>query len=222
MSEENTVASENQNDVATTTADTGTAPETTASETLLTASGNDGAESETSTVDESNDAQEEKAKEKDVAIPEKYEFADVEGVEIHDSVKEAFAGVAQEIGLSQEVAQSVLEKMGKAIVQANEMQLASLSETWVEQCKNDPEFGGNAFLENMGYVAKGVNMLLRPAGKELVKNPVYGNHPELVHAFYMAGKLLSADKIVTGNANGGSVGSGDKLKDIADSLFPNS
>lgn len=220
MSEENTVASENQNDVATTTADTGTAPETTASETLLTASGNDGAESETSTVDESNDAQVENAKEKDVVVPEKYEFTDVEGAEIHDSVKDAFSDLAREMGLSQDAAQNVINKMAPAIAQANNAQLAALSREWAEQSRHDAEFGGKAFLENMGYAKKALDAYGTPKLLEILENAKLGNHPEFIRFFYKVGKEMSADKVVSGYLSG-SKDTGDKLQDMANRLFPN-
>jgi hypothetical protein len=88
-------------------------------------------------------------------------------------------------------------------------------ESWGEAVKTDQEIGGAKLDENLAVARRAVDAFGSPALKELLNTTGLGNHPEVVKAFYKAGKAISEDGFVRGQPKGPATES-----DLAKSLFP--
>ena len=223
MTTETTAGAENTNTAPTTAPDSGTAPEGQGSENTLLTTSDTQAETQTTdggtTEGEPKTEGETEAKPEDTGPPEKYEFTDVGDETIDGSVKEAFSEVARELGLSQDKAQGVLDKMAPAIAKANQTQLAALSSQWEEMSKTDSEFGGDKFNENMATAKKALDEFGTPELSKILVGARLGNHPEVIRLLYRAGKAISSDRIITGKGAADGKPSGDKFGDMASRLY---
>lgn len=219
METENPAGVENQNDTPATAPESGTAPDSQGSENTLLTSGQSANQEEGTAEKESGE--QEKTQEKAPAdeIPEKYEFTDVGEIVVDDTVKEAFSDVARELGLSQEKAQGVLDKMAPAIEKAQQEQLASLSQQWKSQSLADAEFGGDKFMENLSVAKKALDQFGSPELQEILKKAGLGNHPEIIRVFYRVGNAISGDRIITGRGSSGETKTGDTLGDMANRMY---
>lgn len=148
--------------------------------------------------------------------PEKYEFKLPDGIQLDDKGTQAFSEVAKELNLSQEAAQKVLDKMGPVIAGRHAETLAQAKTQWVEGAKVDAEFGGEKLAENLAVAKKALDKFGSPELRTLLNESGLGNHPEIIRAFFRAGKAISEDKFVP--ATGGSP---KGTKAAADALYPN-
>lgn len=131
--------------------------------------------------------------------PERYEFAAPEGESYNPDVIEAYSEVAKEIGLTQEAAQKVLDKVSPAMKAAQQAQLAAAFQQWQADARTDKEYGGDKFDANLGIANKALADLGTPELRDLLKESGLGNHPEVLRFFYRAGKAISEDtRAVTG------------------------
>lgn len=135
-------------------------------------------------------------------VPEKYEFKAPEGAQYDDGVLDEFSAVAKELGLSQDDAQKVVERMGVKMAQrATERQQAAFEEyrnNLAEQTRNDKEIGGEKLDENLAVARKALDAFGTPELRTFLEESGMGNHPELIRAFVRAGKAISEDKFVAG------------------------
>lgn len=152
------------------------------------------------------------------AAPEKYEFKLPEGVEVDAEVMGKLEGIAKELNLSQEAAQKfadlgpeLLQKWGKTQTEA----IQKTQGEWLEATKTDKEFGGEKIDANIAVAKKALDTFGTPALAKLLNDTGLGNHPEVIRAFYRAGKAISEDRHVSG----GAAPSG--RKDAASVLYPN-
>lgn len=152
--------------------------------------------------------------EKDV-VPEKYEFKAPEGAELDPKVMTEFEGVAKELGLSQEKAQKVIDKVAPQIAAAQKAQLETIKSQWVESSRTDKEFGGEKLNENIAVAEKALNAFGTPALRTLLKDTGLANHPEIIRAFFKAGQKISGSNFVAGGGNS------DATKSTASILYPN-
>lgn len=139
--------------------------------------------------------------------PESYEFKPVEGADVAPEVLESFTGLAKELGLSQEAAQKVLDKMAPAIQSHQAERIAAITTGWGEQSSKDQEFGGQALQENLAVAKKALDTFGTPELTKLLNESGLGNHPEVIRVFYRAGKALGEDsKLITGRQPSGQAG----------------
>lgn len=138
--------------------------------------------------------------------PEKYEFEGFEGTASAVDF-EAFGTLARELDLSQADAQKLVD------FQAQRTEAARAA--WLEAAKTDKEFGGDKLAENLGVAAKALDAFGSPELNQLLIASGLGNHPEIIRAFYRAGKAISEDRIVTGAAPAAG-------RTLADRLYPQS
>ena len=86
---------------------------------------------------------------------------------------------------------------------------------WVDAAQADTEIGGPNLAQNVAVAKKAMDKFGTPELSKLLDETGLGNHPEIVRAFYRAGKAISEDRFVGGGGPGfGSV-------DPAKRLFPN-
>jgi len=135
--------------------------------------------------------------------PEKYEFKAPEGREFDPVVLEQFSEVAKELNLTNESAQKMIDRIAPALATRQENALAAAREEWGETSKADKEFGGDKLPENLALAKKALDTFGTPELRTLLEESGLGNHPEIVRAFYRAGKAISEDGFVAGgNAPG--------------------
>ena len=148
--------------------------------------------------------------------PEKYEFKLPEGVQLDANGTAAFSEVAKELNLTQDAAQKVLDKMGPVIAGRHAEVLTQAKAQWVEAAQTDKEYGGEKLAENLAVAKKALDTFGSPELRTLLNESGLGNHPEIIRAFFKAGKAISEDKFVP--ATGGSP---KGTKAAADALYPN-
>lgn len=134
--------------------------------------------------------------------PEKYEFKAPEGVKLDDAVIGEFEVVARELGLSQDAAQKVIEKVAPKLAERTAAQqaeaFAKFRSDLVEQVRTDKELGGEKLAENLAVARKALDNLGTPALRTLLEQSGLGDHPEIIRMFYKAGKAISEDGFVPG------------------------
>ncbi len=138
--------------------------------------------------------------------PEEYDFQAPEGVELDDEVVGAFSETARELGLSQEAAQKVLDNVSPVMAQRTAARLEAARSEWAESTQTDKEIGGEKLQENLATAKKALETFGTPELQTLLNESGLGNHPEIIRAFYRAGKNISEDQFVNGqtrDAQGG-------------------
>lgn len=159
------------------------------------------------------DGEQGKAEDKPGA-PEQYDFKAPDGKQFDTAVIDAYSEVAKELNLSNDDAQKLLDKVAPVIQSRQEEQIAAVRSEWGTQSANDKEFGGDKLQENLGVAKKALDAFGTPELKALLTESGLGNHPELIRAFYRAGKAISEDKFVGGKPS--------TQANDAKSLYPNS
>jgi len=145
-------------------------------------------------------------------VPESYEFAMPEGVQLDKTAAEEFTAIAKELKLDQATAQKVAD-VGAKMAQRQAEAHVKLVETWTEAVKTDKEIGGDKLAENLGVARKALEAFGTPELKDVLNSTGFGNHPAVIKAFYKIGKAISEDRFVTGGAKGPET-------DIAKRMFP--
>jgi len=133
-------------------------------------------------------------------VPEKYELKMPEGYELNEAVASEFETFAKEQGLTQETAQKYAD-IGAKLIESNESAKAEAwanqRKTWREEVAADPEVGGKALAENMGYAARAIDTFA-PELREVFDASGWGDNPAFVKAFIRIGKAISEDRLVGG------------------------
>lgn len=155
----------------------------------------------------------EKSKEGEQQLPETYDFAMPEGMELDTVAAEQFTSVAKELKLSQEQASKLTSIMVEK-VQREADQAASLVEGWINEIKTDKEFGGDQFEQNLAVAQKAIDTFGSPELKAALNTSGMGNHPEVIKFAMRIGKLISEDKFVSGAPKSGETS-------LAKKMFPN-
>lgn len=108
---------------------------------------------------------------------------------------------AKEQGLSQEVAQEMLDRESIAI-SASELasadRLVMLKEQWVKEARADESFGGESFTENVNIAKQGVDNFASPELVEILNQSGLGNNVEFLKHFKRLGDLVRSDGFVSG------------------------
>lgn len=169
------------------------------------------------------------AGDKPAGAPEKYEFKAPDNVALDDGVIAEFSTVAKELGLPQDAAQKVIDKLAPKLAEQNAQAIMKAMESanteWLTAAKADKEFGGEKLDENLAVARKALDRFGTPELRKLLgrfdakENPTgtgLGNHPELIRAFIKAGRAISEDKFVQGSTQPTK---GERS--LAKSLYPN-
>ena len=132
--------------------------------------------------------------------PEKYEFAQVEGINLGEGVLGKFGEVAKALNLTQENAQRVLSEVGPAIAAQQAAAMKAQVQEWETQAKTDKEIGGEKFAENMALAKKGLDAHFSKDFVAWLNQTGLGSHPEFIRGMMKAGKLVSEDRVLTGGS----------------------
>lgn len=143
------------------------------------------------------------------------ELKNPEGMEIDSDSMSVFKQVAEELSLTQEQAQTMLEKMAPAMNARQTELMSKAREDWVKQSTDDKEFGGDSLNKNLAVAKKAMDAFGTPELTKLLNESGLGNHPEVIRVFYRAGKAISEDGFVNGQS------SASVVDDPAKRLFPN-
>lgn len=145
--------------------------------------------------------------------PEKYEFKAPEGTQLAEPVVSAFSEVAKELNLPQESAQKVIDKLAPIIAKqtadAGQAAFKQVNEGWMEATRTDKEFGGDKLDANLAVAKKALDAFGTPELRTLLNETGLGNNPELIRAFYRAGKAMSEDTMVPGSKSPPAAGKTD-------------
>jgi len=152
------------------------------------------------------------------SAPEKYEFAAPEGREFDVETIAAYSEVARELGLSQEAAQKLLDRMGPTMATRQQTQIQAVREGWAKSSNEDKEFGGSKLPENLSVAKKALDAFGSPELRTLLNESGLGNHPEVIRFFFRAGNAISEDRFVGGSA-GKPKGQPKSFADLADALY---
>jgi hypothetical protein len=129
----------------------------------------------------------------------KYDLKLPENHVLGDGAVERIASYAKEKGLSQEQAQSLLERENGAAQSYASRQMEQYNKTvdsWAKMVETDTEIGGQNFKQNIELASQVVKRYGSESLVKALKDTGYGNHPELVRVFARIGKAMSPDQLV--------------------------
>ena len=151
-------------------------------------------------------------------IPDVYaDFKVPEGMEVDKSLLNEALPVFKEMKLSQEEAQKLVDlqaQYSKADAERVAKAWKTTIDNWVNDAKNDKEFGGTKFNESIVVSKKGINHFGNDKFKEMLEFTGVGNHPEMIRFLYKVGALVKEDDILHGTNRTGDT------TDVAKRLFP--
>lgn len=153
----------------------------------------------------------EKADPGTLGAPESYDLKPPEGNKFDEEVLSTFTNVAKELDLSQGAAQKILDAIAPKVAErfvAKQMEAINATvNQWVADTKADKVLGGEKLAENLAVAEKALAAFGTPELRKLLgafdakTNPTgtgLGNHPDVIRAFFNAGKAISEDKFVPG------------------------
>lgn len=151
---------------------------------------------------ESEDSKDEKdSKEKEEGAPEKYDLKLSEKSLLDKSSVDEISTFARERGLSNKLAQEILEMKESAVKEHIELQaeaVAQRTSSWRKAVEDDKEIGG----EKLKETANLANQVAKRFGTETFMKALndtgLGNHPELVRVFARIGRAMDNDKLELG------------------------
>lgn len=115
------------------------------------------------------------------------------------------AEYAKKHKISNEVAQTMIDRENEAVTQYKEnsqTQLKNLVETeWPKEAKADKEIGGDKFPENVELAKRAFKEFGSDKFRQILNETGYGNHPEMIRTFSRIGRLLADDKLVIGKTD---------------------
>lgn len=142
-----------------------------------------------------------------------YQFKAVDGVELDKGALDAFLPVAKELGLTAEQAQKLVDLQSGFVKQQAQGYIDQQAK-WVEDIKNDPEFGGAKFDETI-RLGKAAVEFAGPEFKDFLNASGMGNNPFVVKALAKFGTKFATDKVVGGESR--NPGGETKAEDV---FFP--
>lgn len=153
------------------------------------------------------------------AVPETYaDFSLPEGVELDEATLEAATPIFKDLGLTQEQAQKLVDFQAEQVQAGQRKQADAFSqmmEDWQTQSRNDKEFGGDKFEENIAHARAAVSKFGTPELAKLLEDHGTGNHPEMIRFMVRVGKLTAEDR------PGVSSGATAEKQDRVSVLYPN-
>jgi hypothetical protein len=141
-------------------------------------------------------------------VPEKYDLKLPEGSLLDAKAVEKVSAFAKEKGLTNELAQAVLDQRSEERAEVLASQKADLDlkvNKWMEEASLDPEIGGAAFKENAELAKRVVDKYATDSFKKMLSETGIGNYPDFVRIFVKIGKEMADDTPLTGKQGSGSV-----------------
>lgn len=152
-------------------------------------------------------------------VPDTYaDFAMPEGVTVDSALLSEATPLFKELGLTQEQAQKLVDFQAKQVQASSQSQVDAFNQLmndWQEQSRNDKEFGGDKFDENIAVARSAIDKFGTPELKQLLEEHGVGNHPEVIRFMVKVGKLTAED------VPGGTTTPTSKAQDRVSLLYPN-
>lgn len=163
------------------------------------ASDPDATEKKADTKEPDAQAEADKNKEPEGA-PENYaDFKAPEGVRLEPEVIKNFGEVAKSLNLSQEKAQTVIDKLAPVVARQQIDQAIATNKAWAEKTKSDPVIGGAHWKETSACAARALREFRGADGK--ISDPdvaeiaaIAGNHPGMIKIMRHFGQALREDR----------------------------
>ena len=156
----------------------------------------------------------------DPISPESYsDFTLPEGVVLDEALLGKAAPIFKELNLTQEQAQKLVDLQAEMVQEGARSQSESfnqLIEGWQNESKNDKEFGGEQFDENVATAKLAIDKFGTPELKQLMEDHGVGNHPEMIRFMWNIGKLMKED------VPGGFSAASSEKKDRTEIMYPKS
>ena len=150
--------------------------------------------------------------------PEAYaDFVMPEGVELDSAILEGALPILKEMGATQEQAQKLADIMAGQVQASSQGQADAFSQLmndWVDQSKNDKEFGGDKFEESIATARHAIDAFGTPELKQLLEEHGVGNHPEVIRFMVKVGKLTAED------VPGGNATPSNAKRDMVSRMYP--
>jgi len=140
-----------------------------------------------------------------------------EGAELAEDAKEAVEALFADAKLNSEQAQKFIDFMFAQASNDQKAQEDSYKTTvqqWAQECKDDKDFGGDAYAENQGIAKKAIDVFGTPELPATLKDTGMDNNPELFRLLVKVGKTLKEDD------PGAAGNKGDTPKDRVNKLYP--
>ena len=150
--------------------------------------------------------------------PEVYEFKAAEGQTFDPEFLKSYSEVARELDMTQEAAQTMIDKVGPVLAQQQAAQIAKVRAEWAEASKVDAEFGGAKFNENLALAKQSIDKFATPEFKQMLDDTGLGNHPEWIRYCYRVSKAFSPDNFEGGHKEGGAAPK--DFNSMASKLYP--
>lgn len=148
--------------------------------------------------------------------PEDYKFVLPDGAEPDEAQANEFTAFAIENKVPPELAQKLVDFHAQVMSK----QVKTWTDTvqaWGEQTRNDPEYGGAAYEQNMGIANRAIAEFAGPKFGEALRTYGWGNHPEFVRFAVNVGKALGAP---TTEKGGGQANRGTEIS-LGQALYGN-
>ena len=149
----------------------------------------------------SSDTEPEGLTEKDITIPDGYEYEPELGNSFLDIINDqelSRKDLAQKLfDLYQSQNLKMLEGLKAAEterVKKFKEELAAEKAEWVKACEGDKEYGGQKWEASQAVINRGCEHLATPEAVRIMQAYNLNTHPEIVRMFYRAGLLAGEDK----------------------------
>jgi len=122
-----------------------------------------------------------------------------EGSHLTQATVDEIVSLAKEQGLSQEVAQKLLDREANVLTQFVEKQkeiFEQQGDEWYKEVEAHPVLGGDNLKQTSLYVKSAFDKFAPEAMREFFKDSPYRNNPVMVELFYNIGKAMDNDKLV--------------------------
>lgn len=160
------------------------------------------------------------------AVPEAYQFKLPDGVELDEAVMPQVQDLFKELGLPQDKAQQVLEKLleidqarqptAEQIEQAQVEAINGLNKSWADECAKLPEIGGENFQKSLEITSKVMVKFATPEFRQMLNQSALGSNPEFFKFMHSIGSAMSQDTL----EHGGNASKGPRS--IEERLWPTS
>ena len=129
-----------------------------------------------------------------------YKLEPSPGTDVHmdEEAYTKFSEIAKELNLSQTAAQKLVSGMEPILKRS----IVRNAKAWAAASRQDAEFGGAAFEQNMKAVNRTYVATTSPELREVLKASGLVNHPEMIRHFYGLSKVLSDGRFITSKGVG--------------------
>lgn len=143
-------------------------------------------------------------------VPETYEFKLPDGAELDEKALPMVQDLFKELGLPQDKAQAVLEKLleidnarqpsPEQIQQHYEEQAAALNKNWGEECRKLEGIGGENFNKSLETCSQVMVKFASPELRNFLTYSALGSNPEFFKFIHAIGSAMSQDTLEHGGA----------------------